>query len=175
MGEGTKARMKIHRNQFVLSCLRAFTPSRFTIREVPFSWGKDTATAFSGLSRSGPLRGFSENLQTSLVARLVFSEKTLTIRAVAVLFAQKRELSRLIHFKQNAMQKVIFKKTALTVILILLLAVCFSVLSKAGIQPLMAAIAILCLKGLIRFVYRLTVMLVSIAIVISLILFLICI
>ncbi|MDR0700236.1 MAG: hypothetical protein LBG28_13635 [Tannerella sp.] len=73
------------------------------------------------------------------------------------------------------MQTFIFKKTAWTVLLIMLLAVCFWVLSKAGIQPLLAAIAIVCLKGFIRFVYRLTVMLVSIAIVISLIIFLICI
>ena len=73
------------------------------------------------------------------------------------------------------MQKVIFKKAVLTAILILLLTVCFSLLSKAGIQPLAAAIAILCLKGFIRFVYRLTVTLVSIAIILSIILFLICI
>jgi hypothetical protein len=73
------------------------------------------------------------------------------------------------------MQTFIFKKAVWTLLLILLLAVCFCILSKAGIQPLLAAIAPVCLKGFIRFVYRLTVLSVSIAVVISLLLFLICI
>jgi hypothetical protein len=63
----------------------------------------------------------------------------------------------------------------LTVFLITLLVICFWILSKAGIQPLLTAIVLVCLKGFIRFVYRLTVMLVSIAVVIALIIFLICI
>jgi hypothetical protein len=73
------------------------------------------------------------------------------------------------------MQTFIFKKVALTVFLITLLSLCFCILSKAGIQPLLAAIVLVCLKGFIRFAYRLTVMLVSIAIVILFIIFLICI
>jgi uncharacterized membrane protein YccC len=73
------------------------------------------------------------------------------------------------------MQKSNFKKTALTVIPVLLLAVCFCILLRAGVQPLLAAIAILFLIGFIRFIYRLSVMLVSIAIVISFIILLICI
>jgi hypothetical protein len=73
------------------------------------------------------------------------------------------------------MQTFIFKKAALTVSLITLLTFCFCILSKAGIQPLLAAIALVCLKRFIHFAYRLTVMLVSIAIVIALIIFLICI
>jgi hypothetical protein len=73
------------------------------------------------------------------------------------------------------MQTFIFKKAVLTLLLVLLLAAGFWILSKAGIQPLAAAIAIVCLKGFIRFVYRLIVLSASIAIVISLISFLICI
>jgi hypothetical protein len=73
------------------------------------------------------------------------------------------------------MQTFIFKKTALMVFLITLLTFCFCILSKAGIQPLLAAIVLVCLKGFIRFAYRLTVMLVSITVVIALIIFLICI
>jgi hypothetical protein len=85
-------------------------------------------------------------------------------------------VSQFIHFlNNNVMQTFIFKKAALTVFLITLLALCFCILSKAGIQPLLAAIILVCLKGFIRFAYRLTVKLVSITIVITLILFLICI
>jgi hypothetical protein len=73
------------------------------------------------------------------------------------------------------MQTFIFKKAALMLLLIMLLALCFWILSKAGIQPLLTAIVLVCLKGFIRFVYRLTVMLVSVAIVIALVIFLICI
>jgi hypothetical protein len=73
------------------------------------------------------------------------------------------------------MQTFIFKKAALTVFLITLLTFCFCIFSKAGIQPLLAAIALVCLKRFICFAYRLIVTLVSIAVVILLITFLICI
>ncbi|MDR1865548.1 MAG: hypothetical protein LBR08_08255 [Bacteroidales bacterium] len=62
------------------------------------------------------------------------------------------------------MQKAIFQKTARTVIIVLLLMCCFYCLREAGIHPLWAYIAILFLRGFIRFVFRLTVTLVSIAI-----------
>jgi hypothetical protein len=73
------------------------------------------------------------------------------------------------------MQKAISQKTAWTVILILLLVICFCFLSKMGIQPLWAAIGVVFIKAFVRFIFRITVVLVSIAIVISLFTFLICI
>ena len=72
------------------------------------------------------------------------------------------------------MQKSIFQKTTGMIILVLLLTICFCFLSKMGIGPLWAAIGIIFVKGCIRFVFRMTVLLVSIAIVIALIVFLIC-
>jgi len=67
------------------------------------------------------------------------------------------------------MQNSILQKYVWKVILILLLTFCFYFLSKNGVQPLLAAIGIIFIKGFIRFVFRMTVMLVSIAIVIFLI------
>ena len=67
------------------------------------------------------------------------------------------------------MQKAILQKTVWRLITILLLALCFYFLSKNGVQPLLATILIIFIKGVIRFVFRMTVMLVSIAIVIFLI------
>ena len=71
------------------------------------------------------------------------------------------------------MQKVISQKTVWITILVLLLAISFYFLSKMGIQPLWAAIGFVFLRGIVRFVFRITVMLVSIAIIISLFIFLI--
>jgi hypothetical protein len=73
------------------------------------------------------------------------------------------------------MQKSLFQKTALTVITVTLLFFCFCFLQKVGIQPLAAAFTLTFLWGLIRFIFRLTVMLLSTAIVILLIIILICI
>ena len=72
------------------------------------------------------------------------------------------------------MQKSILQKAALTVIIVLALMFCSGILLKAGVQPLMAAIAIIFLKGFIRFLYRITVMLVSVAIVVAILIFLAC-
>jgi hypothetical protein len=61
------------------------------------------------------------------------------------------------------MQKSIFQRTALTAVVITLLAFCFYCLQKTGIEPLAAAIVLIFLKGFIRFVFRIAVILVSIA------------
>jgi mannose/fructose/N-acetylgalactosamine-specific phosphotransferase system component IID len=61
------------------------------------------------------------------------------------------------------MQQFTFKRITPTVIRILFFAVCFWALSKAGIEPLWAAIGIVMLKSIIRFIFRLSVVLVSIA------------
>jgi hypothetical protein len=142
----------------------------------PFLWAK-IPLCLSGPVKVEPLRGFAKNLQTSLRSARIF-RKNLDNPCIAVLFARKREFPCFPIYSflnNNVMQTFIFKKAALTVFLITLLTFCFCILSKAGIQPLLAAIALVCLKGFIRFAYRLTVMLVSIAIVIALIIFLICI
>jgi mannose/fructose/N-acetylgalactosamine-specific phosphotransferase system component IID len=73
------------------------------------------------------------------------------------------------------MQKSIFQKVMPGIIPIILLATGVWFLFKMGMEPLWAAIAVIILKGFIRFVYRLTVMLVAVAVVISLLTFLICI
>ena len=71
------------------------------------------------------------------------------------------------------MLKAIFQTSIGTVstILLLIIAVCF--LTIAGMQPLWAVIGILVLKGFIRFIFRIVVMLVSTAIVIAIFIFLI--
>jgi hypothetical protein len=61
------------------------------------------------------------------------------------------------------MQKSIFQKTALTALVVTLLAFCFCSLQKTGIQPFAAAFVLVFLNGFIRFVFRVTVILVSIA------------
>jgi hypothetical protein len=61
------------------------------------------------------------------------------------------------------MQKSIFQKTALTAVVVTLLAFCFCCLQKIGVGPLAAAFVLIFLKGFIRFVFRVTVILVSIA------------
>jgi len=71
------------------------------------------------------------------------------------------------------MQKAILQKTVYTVMLVLSLAIVFYLLSKMGVQPLWAAIGIIFLRGIVRFIFRIAVMLVSIAIVIALFIFLI--
>ena len=73
------------------------------------------------------------------------------------------------------MQKSILRKVVWKVILVLVLATCFYFLSKTGVQPLWAAIGIIFIKSVIRFIFRISVILVSIAIVIAIIIFLICI
>jgi len=70
-------------------------------------------------------------------------------------------------------QKTVFQKTAQTIILVLLLAVAFWFLSKMGVQPIWAAVGFFFIKGIIRFIFRIVVMLVSVAIVIALFIFLI--
>jgi hypothetical protein len=55
------------------------------------------------------------------------------------------------------MQKSIFQKAMLTVISVPLLAIGLGILSKVGVEPVLAAFTIILLKGVIRFVYRLTV------------------
>jgi hypothetical protein len=62
------------------------------------------------------------------------------------------------------MQKSVFLKAALAVITVTLAVFCLCCLQKAGIQPLWAAVAILFFRGLIRFIFRLTVILLSVAI-----------
>ena len=76
------------------------------------------------------------------------------------------------------MQKVIFQKaisqkTVRTIGLILLLTGVFWFLSKMGIQPIWAAIGFFFIKGIIRFIFKIAVMLVSVAIVIALFILLI--
>ena len=62
------------------------------------------------------------------------------------------------------MQKSIFLKAALAVIIAALLVFCLCCLQKAGIQPLWVAAAIIFFRGFIRFIFRLTAILLSIAI-----------
>ena len=71
------------------------------------------------------------------------------------------------------MQKAIFQNSIGTIITILLLIIAVCFLSIAGMQPLWAVIGILVLKGVIRFIFRIIVMLVSVAIVIAGFIFLI--
>ena len=73
------------------------------------------------------------------------------------------------------MQLFTFKRISSIVIRIFVWAVCFKMLSTAGIEPLWAAIGIFMLKGIFRLIFRLSVMLVSIAMVILFISLLICI
>jgi len=71
------------------------------------------------------------------------------------------------------MQKSILQKTVWRIILLVLLAIAIYFLSKMGIKPFYAAIGIIFIKSVFRFIFRITVMLVSIAIVIAIIVFLI--
>jgi hypothetical protein len=74
------------------------------------------------------------------------------------------------------MQKSTFQRVMSFIINITLFAACvWLISSQTGMAPLWAAICITLAKGIIRFVYRLTVTLVSIAIVVALLIFLICI
>ena len=71
------------------------------------------------------------------------------------------------------MQTIISQKTVWKIILFLSLALALWLLSKMGFQPIWAAVGFFFLKGIIRFIFRTAVMLVSIAIVISLFILLI--
>jgi hypothetical protein len=62
------------------------------------------------------------------------------------------------------MQKSIFLKTTLAVVAVTILAFCLCCLRKTGVQPLAVAFSLIFLRRFIRFVYRITVILVSIAI-----------
>jgi mannose/fructose/N-acetylgalactosamine-specific phosphotransferase system component IID len=66
------------------------------------------------------------------------------------------------------MQKSIFQKVMSGIVCVTLLTACVWFLSKTGMEPLWATICIILAKGVIRFVYRLIVTLVSIAITIVL-------
>jgi hypothetical protein len=65
------------------------------------------------------------------------------------------------------MLKAMLQKSARTVGTVLLLVIAVCLLVKMGMQPLWAVIGILLLRGIVRFVFRLTVMLVSITITIA--------
>ena len=73
------------------------------------------------------------------------------------------------------MKLLTFKRITSTVIRIIIFTVFFLILYKAGIAPLWAAIGIVMLKSIIRFIFRLSVLLVSIAIIFLFITLLICI
>jgi len=72
------------------------------------------------------------------------------------------------------MQKSILQKTVWRIILLVLLAIAICFLSKMGVQAFYATIGIIFIKSVFRFIFRITVMLVSIAIIIAIIIFLIC-
>ena len=65
------------------------------------------------------------------------------------------------------MLKAIFQTSIGTISTVLLLIIAVSFLTIAGMQPLWAVIGILVVRGIIRFIFRIVVMLISTAIVIG--------
>jgi hypothetical protein len=102
--------------------------------------------------------------------RVVFFPKTLTIPAGRCFLPGKGNFpaNHINYLNTSIMQKSIFQKAALAVVIVTLLAFYFCCLQKMGVGPLAAAFVLIFLKGFIRFVFRITVILVSIAITVYL-------
>jgi uncharacterized membrane protein YjjP (DUF1212 family) len=62
------------------------------------------------------------------------------------------------------MQTFRFKKAAPTLIIVTLLASCFCCLQKAGVQPFAVAFFLIFLRGILHFIFHMTVILLPIAI-----------
>ena len=123
-----------------------------------------------------PLRGFAEKSPHSLRSCSIFPEN-LDRTGMAILFALKREAHLFLckTLKQNNMLLTSFTRITSIVFRIIFWVVCFRVLSATGIEPLCAIIGIIMVKGIIRFIFRLSVLLVTFAMVFLFIAFLICI
>jgi len=72
------------------------------------------------------------------------------------------------------MQPTTFKRITSTVIRVIFWAVCFRILSGMGVEPLWAAFGIFMIKSIFRFIFRLSVIIVTIAMVFLFISLLIC-